>query len=371
MFRTPLCDLLGIEFPILQSGMGNVAAPDLVAAVSGAGGLGIAGGLGLSRDDLRNRIRQVRQLTDRPFGVNMWLHTDLRPPADVARIPGTQIKDVQQALDGMRRDLGLAPATVRPAPVPDYINEAFEVILEERVPVWSIGLGDPGTEMVKRCHERNIKVIAMVATVEDGRAVARSGVDAIVAQGGEAGGHRSTWVKRGDREQAAVGTLALVPQIADAVSVPVIAAGGIVDGRGLVAALALGASGVLLGTRFVATRESNAPAMYKDALLRSGSDTTTLSDAFTGLYARVLRNRYTAAYAESGAPVLPALVQSNAAQDISDKAVETSNPDYYPLYAGQGVGLIDDLPGAGDVVRSIMDEAKAVLTRLASGVETT
>ncbi|MFO0997961.1 MAG: nitronate monooxygenase family protein [Alphaproteobacteria bacterium] len=366
MFRTPLCDLLGIDVPILQSGMGNVAAPDLVAAVSQAGGLGIAGGLGLSRDDLRNRIRQVRQLTDRPFGVNMWLHTALRPPADVAGIPEAAIGAVQGALNGMRRDLGLAPSAGRPAPVPDYINEAFEVILEERVPVWSIGLGDPGPEMVKRCRERKIKVIAMVATVEDGRAVARSGVDAIVAQGGEAGGHRSTWIKRGDREEAAIGTLALVPQLVDAVSVPIIAAGGIVDGRGLVAALALGASGVLLGTRFVATRESKAPAMYKDALLRSGADATTLSDSFTGLYARVLRNRYTTDYAASGAPVLPPLVQSNAAEDIKAKAVETNNPDYYALYAGQGVGLIDDLPGAGDVVQSIMREASAVLGRLAS-----
>lgn len=370
MFRTPLCDLFGIDVPILQSGMGSVAGPDLVAAVSDAGGLGIAGGLGLSRDDLRNRIRQVRQLTDRPFGVNMWLHTELRPPADVVRIPAERINAVQDTLNGMRRELGLAPATGRPAPVPDYINEAFEVILEERVPVWSIGLGDPGPEMVRRCRERNIKVIAMVATVEDGRAVARSGVDAIVAQGGEAGGHRSTWVKRADRERAAIGTLALVPQIVDAVSVPVIAAGGIVDGRGLVAALALGASGVLLGTRFVATRESQAPQMYKNAILEAGGDSTTLSDAFTGLHARVLRNTYTARYAESGAPVLPALVQSNAAQDIKTKATETNNPDYYPLYAGQGAGLIGDLPGAGDVVRTMMREARDVFAALASRTRT-
>ncbi len=280
-FRTSLCDLLGIEYPILQSGMGGVAGPKLAAEVSRAGGLGILAGLGLTADELRRRIRQVRELTDRPFGVNLWLHTELRPPADVTRIPESTVRAVQGALNRFRQRLGLPETLARPAAFPDLIDAAFEVILEERVPVWSIGLGDPGSEMIRRCRERGVKVVAMVCTLDDARAVARSGVDVIVAQGGEAGGHRSTWIKGSSREAATIGTMALVPQIVDAVKVPVVAAGGIADGRGLVAAIALGASGILLGTRFVATQESEAPDFHRKAILERGSDATTVSDAFT------------------------------------------------------------------------------------------
>jgi nitronate monooxygenase len=258
VLRTRLCDLLGIEYPILQSGMGGAAGPDLVAEVSRAGGLGILAGLRLTGDQLRAAIRRVRELTDRPFGVNLWLHTELMPPADVSKIPEGTLRQVQDTLNRFRTRLGIATKEGRPAAVPDLIREAFEVILDERVPVWSIGLGNPDPGWVQRCHQRGVKIVAMVATVDDARAVAGSGVDAVIAQGAEAGGHRSTWVKPASREAAQIGALALVPQIVDAVKVPVIAAGGIADGRGLVAALALGAQGVLMGTRFVATREATA-----------------------------------------------------------------------------------------------------------------
>lgn len=368
-FRTPLCDLLGIEVPIVQSGMGSVAGPPLVAEVCRAGGLGILAGLYLTGEELRRRIRELRTVTDRPFGVNLWLHTELRPPADVSRIPDRTVQAVQGQLNRFRERLGIPTTLARPKPVSDVIDEAFEVILEERVPVWSIGLGDPGPEMVRRCRERGIKVMAMVATVDDARAVAQSGVDVIVAQGGEAGGHRSTWVKPASREAANIGTMALVPQIVDAVKVPVVAAGGIADGRGFVAALALGAAGILLGTRFVATRESAAPEFYKKALLDRGSDATTVTDVFSGHYARALRNTFAEEYAASGAPVLPVLVQRNAADDIYTKAAANQDGEYFPMWAGQSTGLIHGLPGAADVVHAIMREAQSVLSKLPQPVE--
>jgi nitronate monooxygenase len=186
------------------------------------------------------------------------------------------------------------------------LSEAIEVIVEERVPVWSIGLGNPDAAVVERCHRAGILVMAMVCTVDDARAVAASGVDVIVAQGIEAGGHRSTWRKPATAGAASVSTMALVPGIVDAVRQPVVAAGGIVDGRGLAAALTLGAAGVLLGTRFVATKESAAPPRFKQALLAAGSDDTTITDAFSGLYARALRNRFTDEYAASAGPSAPA-----------------------------------------------------------------
>jgi len=367
--RTALCDLLGIRYPILQSGMRPVAGPELVAEVSRAGGLGILAGLSLSRDQLRQGIRRVRELTDRPFGVNLWLHTAIRPPADPATLPEDTVRRVQSTLDTFRGQLGIPTRTARPAPVPDVIDEAFEVILEERVPVWSIGLGNPPRDMVARCHERGIKVIAMVATVDDARAVAASGVDAVVAQGSEAGGHRSTWVKPASREAAQVGAMALIPQIVDAVNVPVIAAGGIADGRGIVAALALGAVGALLGTRFVATRDSGAADFWKKAILEQGSEATTVTDAFTGLYARTLKSAFTNQYAASGAPVLPALLQSSAAQDIYAAATQQQNREYFPMHAGQSVGLVHDLPGAAEVVETLVREARAALRALGERVQ--
>jgi nitronate monooxygenase len=203
--------------------------------------------------------------------------------------------------------------------------------------------------------------MVMVANVDDARAAAKSGADLIVAQGAEAGGHRSIW--RADA-RADVGTFALVPEIVDAVDVSVIAAGGIADGRGLVAACALGAAGILLGTRFVATRESMATDAWKQAILRSTSDETTVTRAISGLPARVLRNRFVQEYESSGAPTLPGLLQSSLAQGIWAAAIRANQADYIPLFAGQSVGVIRDIPGAADVVRAIVHEAQAVIARL-------
>jgi len=362
--RTALCDRLGIEHPIVQSGMGGVAGPDLVAEVSRAGALGVIAGLNLTPDQVREAIRSVRAATDRPFGVNLFMPDQLSPPVDPATIPHDTVRAVQGTLNAFRARLGLPSTTAPPPAVPDLIPAALEVILQERPAVFSIGLGRPEPELVSRCHERGIKVMAMVTTVEDARIVERAGVDLVVAQGAEAGGHRSTWVKPPSVESVSIGTLTLVPQVVDAVRVPVIAAGGIADGRGLVAALALGAAGALLGTRFVATREATAPEFQKKALLEAEAENTTLTDSITGLWARYRRNTYTTEYDASNTPVFPALLQSRAAQDIFGHAAREADAAWFPMPTGQSVGLVHDLPGAAEVVERIVREAGAVLETL-------
>ncbi len=205
----------------------------------------------------------------------------------------------------------------------------------------------------------------MAATVDDAKELGASGVDVVIAQGSEAGGHRSTWTKRASAQDAAIGTLALVPQVVAAVSVPVVAAGGIVDGRGLVAALSLGASGALLGTRFIATRESIAPGFYKERLLKADSDETVVTDAFTGLYARAIRNEFTDSYGTAQSGAFPPVLQQSATRDITTAAAAQANDAFYPMYAGQGCGAVRDLPSATDLVRRTMAEAKATLAILA------
>jgi nitronate monooxygenase len=371
VLRTGLCDLLGIDYPIVQSGMGGVAGPELVAEVCRAGGLGILAGLNVPPDDLRKMIRGVRGLTDRPFGVNLWLHKALRPTIDPSTVPEETLDGAQAMLNRFRERLGIPKPATGPGRAPDLVDAAVGVVLEERPPVLSTALGwlEPG--LTSECHRRGIKVMAMVSTVEDARAAALDGADVIVAQGGEAGGHRSVDGKPAAPETVTVGTMALLPQVVDAVRVPVVAAGGIADGRGLVAALALGASGVLLGTRFVATRESMAPDMYKKRVLESESGATTVTDVLTGLWARALANTFTREYVASGAPVLPPLVHRGVANDVYLAALKQRDPEYYPMMAGQSVGLIHDLPGAAEVVASVVREARAVLDALPRRVRLT
>ena len=197
----------------------------------------------------------------------------------------------------------------------------------------------------------------MVSTLEDALCVYENNVDIIVAQGNEAGGHRSTWEKKKSKEYAAIGTLPLTSSIAKAVNIPVVAAGGIVNGKGLNAALALGAQGVMMGTRFVATKESMAPESYKQKIIKGSSDNTTVTDVFTGMYARVLRNKFTETYTELNTPVLPPGRQYAATVDIVREAGKQEKPELYSLYAGQGIDEIDTIISAKEIIEEIIKEA--------------
>src|SRR5204862_8240815 len=260
----------------------------------------------------------------------LWLHKALRPPIDPATVTEETLRGVQAMLDRFRERLGIPKTATRPGRAPDLVDAGVAVILEERPPVFSTALGALEPRLAEECRRRGIKVMAMVSTVEDARTAAADGADVIVAQGGEAGGHRSVDGKPASPEAATVGLMALLPQVVDAVRVPVVAAGGIADGRGLAAALALGASGVLMGTRFVATRESMAPDFWKRRIVESPSDATIVTTAFTGLPARVLRSRFADDYGVSGAPVLPGLLQAGLEQDIWAAAARAGNPAYMP-----------------------------------------
>jgi nitronate monooxygenase len=359
-----LCAVLGIERPILQSGMGSVAGPALAAAVSEAGGLGIIGALLHPPDAVRAAIREMRDRTDRPFGVNTWLHDELAPPTRPDHLEPALVERVCNVLDGIRVEHDLEPTGGDVGEIPDLLAASLEVMVDERIPVFSAGVGLPSAELVGRFHEAGTTVVTMVATVDDAVEAVARGADVIVAQGAEAGGHRSVGTKPGRDDATGLGTVVLVPAVRDAVGpdVAVAAAGGIVDGRGLAAAIALGADGVLMGSRFVATQESTASDTWKRALLDHDRP-TVLTDALTGQWARTLRNDFVAGYDDADPGTLPSLLQVAAAGDIYAAAEQRADPELMPMYAGQGAVLLGDLPSVADVVRTVCADAERILAR--------
>ncbi|MDG1411387.1 MAG: nitronate monooxygenase [Acidimicrobiales bacterium] len=357
-----LTRVLGIQAPLMQSGMAGVAGPRLVAAVSNAGGLGVVAALRLAPDEVRDSIRKVRAATDQPFGVNIWLHDDVRTSPDPQSIPDDVVRSAQAVLNQFRIRLELETTLDRPPAAVDLVDTALQVMIEEKIPVFSAGLGIPEPELVERFHRVGTKVVCMVATVDDAMAAVANGVDAIAAQGGEAGGHRSYGQKH-DRSAADKNpTAELVSAVVAAVGakVPVLAAGGIVDGRGLAEMMKLGAEGALLGTRFVATQESGASDLWKTRLT-TGERATTFTDGFTGQWARVLTSEFTQEWETSGAQALPGLLQAAAGQDLFSRAKKLNDDQLQPLYAGSGVDQLSDVPSAAEVVERIVIEARASL----------
>jgi nitronate monooxygenase len=355
--RTILCDLFSIEVPIVQAPMaGGWTTPALVAAVSEAGGLGTLAGGRITAEELRGQIEETRRRTRRPFGVNFLVPAPAAPGSDDLATPAV--------LRRIRERLGLPP---EPPPPPDArvhatVAEGLEVALAARVPVISFAMGSPAP-YVERAHAAGAVVVATATTVAEAEEVVAAGADVVVAQGSEAGGHRSTFAPGKIDELPLVGTMALVPAVVDAVRVPVLAAGGIMDGRGIVAALALGAAGVQLGTRFLLATEGGAPPSYRRQLLEADETGTVVTDVYSGRPARGLRNAFARAFQESGARPLPYPRQGAAAADIY-RASLADDGEWATLFAGQGLRLARREQPAGEIVRELVAEANSVRGRL-------
>ena len=382
MLNTPLCKLLNIRYPIIQAGMSGFTTPELVAAVSNAGGLGILGAARMTPEQTRDAIRTIKKLTSNPFGVNLLL----APPEK----GGNQsINQVQQFFnDKFRRELDISSKTEKDIILPpSKFLEQLKIILEEKIQVISFAMGNLPTQLVEQIHSlsssSSSKIMSMVTTVQEAIDVARNGTDIIVAQGAEAGGHRSTFnIPLENETLPLIGTMTLVPQIVDALSgtednkiqgekeeaynIPVIAAGGIADGRGLVAALALGAQGVMIGTRFLVASESAAFQAYQERLLAARESDTIVTRAFSGRPARGLHNQFIDEYRKSGPQPLAWPLQALAADDIYAAAQKQNNADYFPLLAGQGVGLLkgNQKYNAERIVQELVREANQTLSKL-------
>ncbi len=308
MIRTAICDLLGIEYPIIQGGMAWVSTKELVVAVSEAGALGIIGAGNAPPDFVREQVRGVKERTRRPYGVNIPLFSP-------------------------------------------FVDEVVRICIEEQVPVVTTGAGSPSA-VIPPLKAAGIKVVPVVGGVALARRVERMGADAIIAEGMESGGHI------GD-----VTTMALIPQVADAVKVPVIAAGGIADGRGLVAALALGAQGIQMGTRFICTTECTAHANYKERICRAGDRSTVTSGHSLGHPVRAIRNQMTQQFLElEKLKVSEDEIISFGTGKLRIAAVE-GDTEQGTVMAGQISGLIHSVIPAAQLVQQVMNDAEAVIRR--------
>ncbi|WP_245739781.1 NAD(P)H-dependent flavin oxidoreductase [Thermoflavimicrobium dichotomicum] len=351
--HTPLCNLLGITYPIIQAGMaGGPTTVQMVASVSEAGGLGTLGAAYMAPEEIRQAIRSIRQLTQKPFAVNLFA---LEMKDDFSRIT-----EVQTALRPVYNELDIKSPS-QTLQTPNHLTGQIEVLLEEKVPVISSALGIFPDEVIQEAHKQGMLVSTMVTTVEEAIQAAEKGSDFIVAQGSDAGGHRSTFDTTRHPLGANIGTFSLIPQVVDHVPVPVVAAGGIMDGRGLIAALALGAQGVQMGTRFLTAIESGAHPLYQEALLNSSEESTTITTAFTGRPARGLRNAFVEQFEATGIEPLPFPSQHTLTSEIRKAATQQKKPQYMSMWAGQGTRLLKQGQSVQEMIQEIVKEAEDIL----------
>jgi nitronate monooxygenase len=347
---------LGLSLPLVQAPMGGgPTTPLLVSAVSEAGGLGsIAGGY-LSPAEIRAEIAAVRARTRRPFAVNLFVPE--REPVDTPERLGPRLLEASRAaLRPLRDELGL-PDPAPPARFAEVFEDQLAALIEERVACFSFTFGIPGALALESCRRAGIALCGTATTVAEAVALADAGVDFVNTQGFEAGAHRGSFLL--PEERSLVGSLALVPPR----GIPVLAAGGIMDGRGIAAVLALGAQAAVLGTAFLRTKESGANPAWKAALAQGRDDSTALTRAFSGKAARGIRNRFMERLAAVEAELPPYPAQNALTRDIRGAAAKSGNADYLSLWAGQGVALARELP-AGELVAELARETEEALERL-------
>ena len=353
--RTSFSRALGLEHPIVQGPMaGGPTTPELVAAASKAGVLGSLGAAYLTPEALQEQIAEIRRLTDGPFNVNLFV------PSPFEADP-TRIGRAGELLAPYRRELGIDdPGT--PTAFEEDFGEQLEVVLEERVPVFSFTFGSLGPEVTGRFKEIGATVLGTATTVEEGLKLEKDGVDGVVAQGAEAGGHRGTFLA--DFRDALIGTMALVPQMVDAISLPVVAAGGVMDGRGLAAALVLGAGAAQMGTAFLTCEESGTHPAFKEAVLGAAEDQTAVTRAFSGRAARAIKNRFLLEVGahEDEIPAFP--IQNALTKDVRAAAQSQDRPEFMSLWAGQGVRLARATTVA-ELVENVTGDAEAALGSVA------
>ena len=346
--RTPLCEILGIEHPIIQAPMASATTVDLVAAVCDAGALGGFGHAYTESDVMQGDARAVRARTSRPFAINLFAApTPAEPPMDAAACGD------RWPPESFRTSWAAAPERVPPPYAPERARQ-IEAVCDIRPGVLTVHLGDMTPDVVARLRGLGVRIGGSATSVREARHLEALGVDFIVAQGTEAGGHRGTFLHVPERVMT--GTLALVRQVVRTVRVPVVAAGGIMDGAAVAAILALGAQAAQVGTAFLLCPESGASEAHRKAIAGMDGDETTITRAFSGKPARGVRNRFIDETEQAECPLLPFPVQQKLVAPIRAAGAREGTPDHIAGWSGQAGSLGRRLP-AKDLVRTLVEEA--------------
>ncbi|MEE8399676.1 MAG: nitronate monooxygenase [Desulfobacterales bacterium] len=369
--RTKLCDILDIEYPILSAGMGpslvgeKTGAPvELVTAVSEAGGCGVLGAAGFTVEEMQDAIREIKKLTDKPFGVDILVPKGLAESGDIPFKEGdvSKLADVIKTLPKPHYDwlmkikeeynLPDITATSKPGNTTTRPNETVKVCIEEGVPLFCAGLGIP-TFMIPDARKAGMTVLGIAGNTKNVRRHAEAGVDLVVAQGHEGGGHTGR-----------VGSLALWPQAVDAAApTPCLAAGGIGDGRGLAAALAIGCVGVWVGTRFLASDEGGALDVQKENIVAATDEDTRRAYLYTGKTSRAIYNKIHDLWEESGLEPLPFGVQGTFSSALVDMFNNAGMKEFMGPFSGQVAGMIKEIKPAAEILNDMVEEATDILTK--------
>jgi nitronate monooxygenase len=351
--RNRLTEKLGIEYPIIQGPLGGLSSQRLTAAVSNFGGLGSFGAHSRTPDEIGAVIAEIRSLTSRPFAMNLWvsMEDEGARTSDEAAFYRSLVP-----LAGHLAALGASrPAYQAYSPI--RFEDQARVLLEAKVPVFSFIFGIPPREILEECQAKGIVTIGTATTPDEAAALEQAGVDAIVASGFEAGGHRGSFLR--PAEDSLTGTLSLVPQVVDVVNVPVIAAGGIADARGVIAALALGAEAVQMGTAFLACEDSGASRLHREALLGEDAGHTSLTKGFTGRLARGIHNRLLEELNRPGTEILPYPLQRALVRNLSMAAEAAGRSDLLPLWAGQSA-MVSTGTDVAALLSSLVDDLSEI-----------
>jgi nitronate monooxygenase len=324
---------LGIEYPIIQGPLGGLPSQRLTAAVSNFGGLGSLGANSLAPGAIKDAIAEIRSLTAKPFAMNLWVSTE---DAGARTSDESAFNRSLAPLAGHLAALGAARPAYKPYSAARFEDQA-RVLLDAKVPVFSFIFGIPPSEILQECRAKEIVTIGTATTPDEAAALQEAGVDAIAASGFEAGGHRGSFLQAA--EDSLTGTMSLVPQVVDIVEVPVIAAGGIGDARGVIAALALGAEAVQMGTAFLACEGSGASRVHREELLGRRAGRTGLTKGFTGRLARGIHNRLMDDLNRKETEILPYPLQRGLVKNLSIAAEAAGRADLLPLWAGQSASL--------------------------------
>jgi len=359
--KTRVSSRLGIEYPIIQGPLGGLSTQRLTAAVSNFGGLGSFGAHGYSPSAIKDVIAEIRSLTSKPFAMNLWVSME----DEGARTSGSEAfsRSLATIAPHIKALGGTLPAYTPYTPI--KFEDQARVLLDAKVPVFSFIVGIPPKEILDECRAQGIVMIGTATTPDEAIVLEQAGVDVIVASGFEAGGHRGSFLRTS--EESLTGTFSLVPQVADAVSIPVVAAGGIADARGILAAFVLGAEGVQIGTAFLACEESGASVLHRNAILSGNARRTGLTRGFTGRLARGIQNQLLEELNRPGVEILPYPLQRLLLRNLTVLSEKAGKPELLQLWAGQSANLsrqsnatallqtlVSEVSAAADSVREFM-----------------